>query len=91
LREAAGAGASPLSYPRLLVNDLEPAALSLRPDIGEALQQLRAVGAPVAILSGSGPTAVGLFEDLATAKAAADALDSEQAIVCAAGHARLSA
>jgi 4-diphosphocytidyl-2-C-methyl-D-erythritol kinase len=89
LREVAGAGASPLAYRDLLVNDLEPAALSLRPDVGEALEKLRAAGAPVAILSGSGPTAVGLFEDLAAARDAADALDSEEAIVCAAGHARL--
>jgi 4-diphosphocytidyl-2-C-methyl-D-erythritol kinase len=37
LRAAAGAGASPLSYPDLLVNDLEPAARSLRPEIGAAL------------------------------------------------------
>ncbi|HEU5105272.1 MAG TPA: hypothetical protein VFU11_05480 [Solirubrobacterales bacterium] len=90
LRALAGAGASPLSYPDLLVNDLEPAALSLRPDIGEALEVLRAAGAPKAILSGSGPTAVGLFPDLAAAKAAAEAIDGEEAIVCAAGHARLS-
>jgi 4-diphosphocytidyl-2-C-methyl-D-erythritol kinase len=90
LREAAGAGASPLDYRDLLVNDLEPAALSLRPDIGEALGKLRAAGAPVAILSGSGPTAVGLFADLAAAKDAADALDAPEAIVCAAGPARLT-
>lgn len=90
LREAAGAGASPLDYRELLVNDLEPAALSLRPDIGEALRKLRAAGAPVAILSGSGPTAVGLFADLAAARAAAEALDTDEAIVCAAGHARLT-
>jgi 4-diphosphocytidyl-2-C-methyl-D-erythritol kinase len=89
LREAAGAGASPLSYPELLVNDLEPAALSLRPDVGEALEALRAAGAPQAILSGSGPTAVGLFPDLAAAKAAAETIDAEDAIVCAAGNARL--
>jgi len=89
LRQAAGAGASPLSYPELLVNDLEPAALSLRPDIGGALEALRAAGAPQAILSGSGPTAVGLFPDLAAATAAAASLDAEEAIVCAAGHARL--
>jgi 4-diphosphocytidyl-2-C-methyl-D-erythritol kinase len=91
LREVAGAGASPLAYPDLLVNDLEPAALSLRPDIGEALERLRAAGAPVAILSGSGPTAVGLFENLAAAQAATAELESEEAIVCAAGHARLTA
>jgi 4-diphosphocytidyl-2-C-methyl-D-erythritol kinase len=90
LREVAGAGASPLDYPNLLVNDLEPAALSLRPDVGEALEALRAAGAPKAILSGSGPTAVGLFGDLAGAKAAAESLDAEEAIVCAAGRARLA-
>jgi len=90
LRQAAGAGASPLKYPDLLVNDLEPAATSLRPDIGQALAALRAAGAPKAILSGSGPTAVGLFPDLAAARAAADRLDSDEAIVCAAGHARLA-
>lgn len=90
LREIAGTGASPLSYPELLVNDLEPAALSLRPDIGDALDALRRAGAPLAILSGSGPTAVGLFPDLAAAKAAAERLDSAEAIVCAAGAARLA-
>ncbi|HYQ78650.1 MAG TPA: hypothetical protein VEP91_06030 [Solirubrobacterales bacterium] len=90
LREAAGAGASPLDYPDLLVNDLQPAALSLRPDIGEALAALRAAGAPLAILSGSGPTAVGLFGDLAAAEAAAARLDAAEAIVCAAGIARLA-
>lgn len=90
LREVAGAGASPLGYPELLVNDLEPAALSLRPDIGDALGALREAGAPVAILSGSGPTAVGLFPDLAAAKAAAERLDTAEAIVCAAGTVRLT-
>jgi 4-diphosphocytidyl-2-C-methyl-D-erythritol kinase len=90
LRETAGAGASPLDYPDLLVNDLEPAALSLRPDIGEALDALGEAGAPQAILSGSGPTAVGLFADLAAAEAAAARLDTAEAIVCAAGHAKLA-
>ncbi|HVY97435.1 MAG TPA: hypothetical protein VHA54_10805, partial [Solirubrobacterales bacterium] len=45
LREAAGAGASPLAYPDLLVNDLEAPARSLRPAIGAALDALRAAGA----------------------------------------------
>lgn len=90
LRQAAGAGASPLDYPELLVNDLVPAARSLRPDVGEALDALRDAGAPLAILSGSGPTAVGLFPDLAAAKTAARLLAREEAIVCAAGRARLT-
>jgi 4-diphosphocytidyl-2-C-methyl-D-erythritol kinase len=88
LRQVAGAGASPLSYPELLVNDLEAAARSLRPAIGDALDELREAGAPVALLSGSGPTAVGLFADLAAARAAAETIDRDDAIVCAAGRTR---
>jgi 4-diphosphocytidyl-2-C-methyl-D-erythritol kinase len=87
LRAAAGAGASPLAYADVLANDLEPAAVSLRPEIGEALGRLRAAGAPLAILSGSGPTAVGLFADLAAARAAAAELPDPDAIVCEAGAA----
>jgi 4-diphosphocytidyl-2-C-methyl-D-erythritol kinase len=85
LRAAAGAGASPLAYPELLVNDLEPAARSLRPQIGDALDALRAAGAPQALLTGSGPTAFGLFGSLAAARAAAKELDRDDAIVCEAG------
>lgn len=85
LRRAAGAGASPLSYRDLLVNDLEPAARSLRPEVGGALDALREAGAPLALLTGSGPTAFGLFADLAAAREAADRLDRDDAIVCAAG------
>jgi len=90
LRQAAGSGASPLGYPELLVNDLEPAARSLRPDVGDALDALRDAGAPLALLSGSGPTAVGVFPDLAAAAAAAERLDTDEAIVCAAGRAKLA-
>jgi 4-diphosphocytidyl-2-C-methyl-D-erythritol kinase len=85
LRTEAGAGASPLTYPELLVNDLEPAARSLRPEIGAALDALRDAGAPLALLTGSGPTAFGLFEDLAAAQQVAEALDRDDAIVCEAG------
>jgi 4-diphosphocytidyl-2-C-methyl-D-erythritol kinase len=87
LREAAGAGASPLDYAKLLANDLEPAARSLRPDIGSALDALRGAGAPLAFLTGSGPTAVGLFPTLAEAGRAAARLDRDDAIVCEAGSA----
>jgi 4-diphosphocytidyl-2-C-methyl-D-erythritol kinase len=85
LRAAAGAGASPLAYVDLLINDLEPAAISLRPDIGEALEELRTTGAPAVFLSGSGPTAVALFDSSAEADAAARTLSRSDAIVCAAG------
>jgi 4-diphosphocytidyl-2-C-methyl-D-erythritol kinase len=87
LRAAAGAAASPLAYVDLLVNDLEPAAVSLRPDIGDALDALRATGAPAVFLSGSGPTAVALFAALAEAEDAAAALERPDAIVCLAGTA----
>jgi 4-diphosphocytidyl-2-C-methyl-D-erythritol kinase len=87
LRAAAGSGASPLVYADLLVNDLEAPARSLRPGIGDALDELREAGAPVAVLSGSGPTAVGLFADLVAARAAAETIDRDDAIVCEAGAA----
>ena len=87
LRAVAGAGASPLAYADLLANDLEPAARFLRPEIGDALDALREAGAPVALLTGSGPTAFGLFADLAAARDAAARLDREDTIVCEAGRA----
>jgi 4-diphosphocytidyl-2-C-methyl-D-erythritol kinase len=87
LLTAAGAGASPLDYAELLENDLEPAARALRPDIDEALGALREAGAPLALLTGTGPTAFGLFADLAAARAAAAAIDRDDAIVCEAGAA----
>ena len=74
LGEASGSGASPLDYAELLVNDLERAALSLRPAIAEALEALREVGAARALVTGSGPTAFGLFADIAAADSAAAAL-----------------
>jgi len=74
LRDVAGQGASPLDYRELLVNDLARAALSLRPEIGGALAALRDAGAEVALVTGSGPTAFGIFEDIAAADAAAGRL-----------------
>jgi 4-diphosphocytidyl-2-C-methyl-D-erythritol kinase len=70
LRAALASDPSPLSHPELLVNDLEPAALSLRPELAEPLAALRQAGA-AALLAGSGPTAVGLFGDRGAAEAAA--------------------
>ncbi|HKG36236.1 MAG TPA: hypothetical protein VKA89_07360 [Solirubrobacterales bacterium] len=85
LAEAAGDGSSPLTYTSLLANDLEPAALALRPGIGEGLDALRAAGAAAALITGSGPTAFGLFEDLGSARLAADRIGRGDAIVCASG------
>jgi 4-diphosphocytidyl-2-C-methyl-D-erythritol kinase len=60
----------------LLVNDLELAALSLCPAIDDALMAAADAGADCALVSGSGPTVVGLFWgtggfDAATGAAAA--------------------
>jgi 4-diphosphocytidyl-2-C-methyl-D-erythritol kinase len=74
LRTAAGRRASPLEYAELLVNDLAAAALSVRPEIAGALSALKEVGAEVALIAGSGPTACGLFEDIAAADRASGAL-----------------
>ena len=74
LRAAAASGASPLEYAELLVNDLERPALSLLPEISEALDALEEVGAARALVTGSGPTALGIFEDIARADEAASAL-----------------
>jgi 4-diphosphocytidyl-2-C-methyl-D-erythritol kinase len=88
LLTAAGAGASPLEYAELLENDLEEAACGLRPDVGRALAALRAAGAPLALMSGSGPTAFGLFDDFGAAQAAAERIGRDDAIVCEAGRAK---
>ncbi len=59
---AALALGAPLPAAReLLHNDLAQAALSLEPSIGEALAAVADAGAEHALLSGSGPTVLGLF------------------------------
>jgi 4-diphosphocytidyl-2-C-methyl-D-erythritol kinase len=60
LREAFAAS-SQLPARELLENDLQRAAISLCPTIEEALEQALAAGADEALLSGSGPTVLGLF------------------------------
>ena len=51
-------------------NDLEPAALSLRPELALVAARLRATGASATLVSGSGPTVLGLFGERASAEAA---------------------
>ncbi|HEU0025353.1 MAG TPA: hypothetical protein VFQ12_12010 [Thermoleophilaceae bacterium] len=69
LRRLAGAGAEDLAA--ALENDLEPAAVALRPEIGQTLDALRGAGALGAAVSGSGPTCFGLFAgELLAARAA---------------------
>jgi 4-diphosphocytidyl-2-C-methyl-D-erythritol kinase len=49
--------------PELLHNDLQHAAVSLCPQIADALEQAREAGARRAFVSGSGPTVLGLFSN----------------------------
>lgn len=61
----------------LLVNDLEPAAVSLCPQVRDAQAAARDAGADNVLVCGSGPTVVGLFwgpESQARAEAAAGEL-----------------
>jgi 4-diphosphocytidyl-2-C-methyl-D-erythritol kinase len=74
LRDAVAEGASPLDYPEHLVNDLQPAAISLRPEIEAALEALSEAGAEHVLVTGSGPTAFGLFPSRETAIAEARGL-----------------
>ena len=58
---APGGGGAVRLPERLLVNDLAPAAISLRPEVGAALELARAAGAEPALVCGSGPTVIGIF------------------------------
>jgi 4-diphosphocytidyl-2-C-methyl-D-erythritol kinase len=55
-------------------NELQPAALALRPELVSVIDRLRAAGALVARVSGSGPTCFGLFADRSAAAATAAAM-----------------
>jgi 4-diphosphocytidyl-2-C-methyl-D-erythritol kinase len=66
------------------VNDLEPASRSLEPSITAALEHARAVGARPALVCGSGPTVIGLFDDPLEASRAAATLVAGGVEACAA-------
>jgi 4-diphosphocytidyl-2-C-methyl-D-erythritol kinase len=74
LRDAVDEGGSPLEYREHLVNDLQPAAISLRPEIEDALRALEEAEAAHAMVTGSGPTAFGLYPTVDTAVTAAEGL-----------------
>jgi 4-diphosphocytidyl-2-C-methyl-D-erythritol kinase len=58
----AGALGGPLeAYGETLHNDLQEAALALFPEIAGTLEQARMAGADRVLVSGSGPTVIGLF------------------------------
>ena len=74
LLAATASGRHPLDYRDLLVNDLAPAAISLRPALAGTLAAIEEAGAELAIVTGSGPTAVGICTDRSQADAVANAL-----------------
>ncbi|MEW2438729.1 4-(cytidine 5'-diphospho)-2-C-methyl-D-erythritol kinase [Streptomyces caniferus] len=57
-----------------LTNDLQPAALSLRPSLSATLEAGSAAGALAALVSGSGPTTAFLVKDAESAREVAAAL-----------------
>jgi 4-diphosphocytidyl-2-C-methyl-D-erythritol kinase len=80
VREAFANGAPAPAASGLLANDLQPAARALCPHLGDALELVRAAGAPRALVSGSGPTVVALFASPAdSARAAAAMADRKPA------------
>ena len=57
-------------------NDLEPAAIALLPSVSGALGAVRAAGAQYAMVSGSGPTVLGIYPTPDAARDGAQALEA---------------
>ena len=72
LRKLAGRSVADLAAG--LSNDLQPAALSLRPELAETIDELVEGGALAAQVTGSGPTTFGLFAERSAAERAAAGL-----------------
>jgi 4-diphosphocytidyl-2-C-methyl-D-erythritol kinase len=64
---------------KAMVNDLEPGVAAAYPVICEMQDTLRALGAPITFMSGSGPTVGGLFASAAIFEAARVALGRQSA------------
>ncbi|MEU7041357.1 4-(cytidine 5'-diphospho)-2-C-methyl-D-erythritol kinase [Streptomyces varsoviensis] len=64
----------PAALAAAVSNDLQPAAVSLRPSLAATLAAGTAAGALAALVSGSGPTTAFLAKDAAEARTVADAL-----------------
>lgn len=64
-----------------LHNDLQPAALDLRPDLADLIARGEAAGALRGVVTGSGPTCVFLCESADAARAAAGELRAEHEVV----------
>ena len=83
---AALTGARPEDLAAELHNDLEPAALELRPDLLATREEVEAAGAYAALLSGSGPTWLALAGDAEHARElAAQLTRTHPVVLCAPG------
>jgi 4-diphosphocytidyl-2-C-methyl-D-erythritol kinase len=82
---AALAAGDQVALAEALSNDLQAAALSLRPDLADCLKAGLDAGALAALVSGSGPTCAFLAKDAPGAQAVADALTASG--TCRAAHA----
>ena len=78
---AALASGQPLALAATLHNDLQPAALDLRPELADLLAAGEDAGALRGLVSGSGPTCVFLCADGASAREVAAALRASYAVV----------
>lgn len=70
-----GSSGLPLVPVEAMVNDLQAAAIALRPDLEAKRVALVEAGATCALVTGSGPTVFGAFPTRSEAQQAADALD----------------
>ena len=73
--------ADPALLAQALHNDLQPAALDLRPELAEVIAAGEAAGALRGLVSGSGPTCVFLCSDEASAEVVAADLRGSYAVV----------
>ena len=78
---AALAGGDPHELADALHNDLQAAAVDLRPELGALVERGEAEGALRGLVSGSGPTVVFLADSADGARAVAAALGSDQDVV----------
>jgi 4-diphosphocytidyl-2-C-methyl-D-erythritol kinase len=74
-------GAPPEQLAAAMENDLQPAALSLRPELEAVLERLREAGARGVQVSGSGPTCFGLFAEFGDAQLARSHIEGSQVAV----------
>jgi len=72
--------------PEVAVNDFQPVVAEAHAEVAQALSALRGAGSRLALMSGSGSSCFGLFEDRVGAEAAAARLEEETGWPCLAAR-----